>query len=174
MHIVPKSVVSLFVWLLMPKPIRLTKADIKNFWTWIEKGPVDACWRWLGAHDKDGYPVFHPTSGWYKAHRVACFLAYNDAGSMTCHTCGNTGCVNPKHLYPGNGKLNAADRDKIPHGIHGEQCHLAKLTNRQVKRIVKLHKLGKTNREIADCISVRRRLVERVCSGETWGWLTGF
>jgi len=93
---------------------------------------------------------------------------------MTCHTCGNSYCINPKHLYSGDGKHNSANRDKIPHGIHGEQCHLAKLTNWQVKRIVKLHKFGKTNRQIADCMKIRRRLVERVCSGDRWGWLTGF
>ena len=157
----------------MPKPIKLTKAEIAKFWTWVAKHGPNDCWEWLGAHDKDGYGVFHPTSGWYRAHRVACFLIYKDAGSMTCHTCNNPGCVNPRHLYPGNGKLNSKDRDKIPHGIHGEHCHLAKLTNRQVKRITKLHNLGKTNRQIANAMHIRRRLVERVCNGSCWGWLTG-
>jgi hypothetical protein len=160
----------------MPKPIILTKADIKKFWTFVEKRGPNDCWVWKGAHDKDGYPIFHNhlgAAGWYKAHRVACFLSHKDAGSMTCHTCNNPGCVNPKHLYPGNGKLNSKDRDKIPHGIHGECCHLAKLTNRQVKRIVKLHKLGKTNRQIANSMNLRKRLVQRVCSGECWRWLTG-
>lgn len=158
----------------MPKPIKLTKADIVNFWTRVEKFGINDCWRWHGHHDKNGYPIFHPTIGWYRANRVACFLVYKDAGSMTCHTCRNPSCINPKHLYPGNGKLNSKDRDRVPHGIHGERCHLAKLTNRQVKRIAKLHKIGKTNRQIADCMHIRCRLVQRVCSGECWSWLTGF
>jgi hypothetical protein len=161
----------------MPKPIVLTKEDIKTFWSYVEKRGLDDCWTWLGGHDKDGYGVFHPHIGvasWYKAHRVACFLKHGDSGSMCCHVCNNPGCVNPKHLYPGNGKLNAADRDKTPHGIHGERCHLAKLTDSQVKQIVKLHNIGKTNRQIANYLGVRRRLVERVCTGECWSWLTGF
>jgi hypothetical protein len=158
----------------VPKPIVLTKEDIANFWTRVEKHGTNECWTWRGSHDKDGYGVYHHTIGkWYKAHRIACFLKYGTAGSMCCHKCNNPGCVNPKHLYPGSGKLNSADRDKIPHGIHGEQCHLAKLTNKQVKLIVKLHQTGKTNTQIANVLGIKRRLIERICAGECWVWLTG-
>ena len=157
----------------MVKPIKLNPEDVKAFWSRVKKRGKNECWGWDGAHDKDGYPVFHRTIGWYKAHRVACFLAHGDAGKMTCHTCNNPGCVNPKHLYPGTGKDNARDRDKIPHGIHGERQHLAVLTNAQVLKIVSLKALGTASKDIAKELGVRRRLVYRVCGGECWGWLTG-
>jgi hypothetical protein len=43
----------------MPKPIKLSKADIKKFWTLVEKRGPNDCWRWLGVHNhKIGYAIY--------------------------------------------------------------------------------------------------------------------
>ena len=159
----------------MPIPIVLTTADIANFWGCVDKkGPHD-CWPWLQATDRDGYGLFSPhlKSPQYKAHRVACFLEHGGAGQMTCHTCNNPTCCNPAHLYPGTGKQNSRDRDKEGCPWQGEKCHLAKLTDTQVTTTAQLFLGGLTNRQIANKVGCKRRLVERIRIGECWSWLTG-
>jgi len=157
----------------MTRPIELTDAELARYWAKIDVcGPND-CWEWQVVTDKDGYGAFSIWGkGNYKAHRIACFLEYGDAGLMTCHTCNNPACYNPAHLYPGDGKRNSADRDKNGCPWRGERQHLSVLTDKQVKTIAKLYRKGWSNRQIADHIGCRRRLVVRVCSGEAWSWLT--
>jgi hypothetical protein len=161
----------------MPKLIELTEEDIADFWTWVKKSGPNACWSWLGAHDKDGYPIYHPHIGnksWYRAHRVMCFLTHGDAGYMTCHTCiGNPGCINPKHLYPGTGGSNSRDRDKANKTQRGEKHYRAKLTNEQILIIAAMYRDGAPLYQISRKLGLDQRLVNRVCTGEVAKWLTG-
>jgi hypothetical protein len=97
---------------------------------------------------------------------------------MTCHTCkGNPGCVNPKHLYPGDGKHNSADRDREGCPMAGERHYKAVLTRKQVLQIVKLHKqivngkpLGATR--LSRILGCSERAVQHVLHGSSWSWLT--
>lgn len=156
------------------RTIELSDTDVTRFWGWVAVAGPDDCWEWEGGKCRDGYGLYSVTNDCqYKAHRVACHLLHGTAGRMSCHTCDNPGCCNPAHLYPGTGKHNSRDRDKGFH-IHGERCHLSKLTNAEVKAIAKLIRAGGTNREVADALGYKRRWVERIRSGESWGWLTGF
>jgi hypothetical protein len=105
-----------------------------NFWSKVRIGKN--CWEWLASRDKDGYGKF----GRGRAHRVSYELHFGPipAAAMVLHTCDNPWCVNPGHLYLGNGFDNA--RDKVDRGrytspaIHsperhcrGSRSHLAKL-----------------------------------------------
>jgi hypothetical protein len=125
------------------KVIRLAQTDVDNFWVRVKKQGRNDCWEWRGAHDKDGYGIFHPHFGnasWYRAHRIACFLGHGTTGMLTCHTCKNPGCVNPKHLYPGDDKRNAIDRDADGRTVVGEKHHWAKVTKKQVLQVMRLNK----------------------------------
>lgn len=57
-------------------------------------------------------------------------------GLMVRHTCDNRRCVNPDHLLIGTAKDNAMDAVERNRTLFGENCHLSKLTELQVKEII--------------------------------------
>ena len=88
--------------------------------------PIDGkytCWTWQGGvwSKKQGYGSFSPYSGkTIKAHRWSFFWhnpqAVGWVGIHILHTCDNTLCVNPQHLYIGTNADNV--RDKMSRGRH--------------------------------------------------------
>lgn len=76
----------------------------------------NACWNWNAGKDKDGYGKFTLTDldGQHidvRAHRFSYWLrnrSWNDA-LLVCHTCDNTSCCNPKHLFLGTQLDNVQD-----------------------------------------------------------------
>ena len=84
---------------------------------------------------------------------------------------------NPKNNFVGNirwatRKENATDR--IIHGTNrkGKELPQTKLTENQVKKIVKLRKNGATLLEIARKYGVCMQNISRIMRGQTWQWLT--
>src|ERR1700724_3309452 len=70
------------------------------FWDRVARADGDACWRWTGAKDRNGYG-----SVWWEgksrpAHLVAYELTYGPlpAGSTVVQTCAVHGCCRPDHL----------------------------------------------------------------------------
>src|SRR5947207_9417461 len=82
------------------------------------KGPWGDCWEWMGTREKFGYGRISErlSDGRYRhrqAHAVAwelhSGLAVGD--QWVLHRCDNPACVRWDHLFLGNAKLNAEDRD---------------------------------------------------------------
>lgn len=109
------------------------------FWDNVEKKEVDECWPWSAARDRDGYGLISYLGKSYRANRLA--LKFNGVdipkGHHACHRCRNSWCCNPNHLYAGTAAQN--NMDKYAHGtnLSGEQCHMSKLTEKQVIEIRK-------------------------------------
>jgi hypothetical protein len=150
--------------------IKFSTSELKRFWQAIIKRGENDCWEWTRCHDKDGYPIFHVTGKWIKAHRLLCKLTYGRSGKMTCHTCHNPGCMNPKHLYPGNGKMNSQDRDRAGRAniSHGIKHYRAVLTPKQVKQIRQLHLTGLGGLRIARIVGCSKSMAEKVYNNITW------
>lgn len=75
--------------------------------------PNSGCWLWLGPAHRvraEIRPFIHFEGKGMLAHRasLAAFKGLPD-GLCALHTCHNTLCVNPDHLYPGTKKQNTAD-----------------------------------------------------------------
>jgi len=86
----------------------------KLFWSKVNKGSQLECWNWT-ASTKSGYGVFWDGKRRISAHRYSLELHLGKPipGDLwVLHVCGNRRCVNPAHLYLGDAKDNAVDRDR--------------------------------------------------------------
>ena len=105
---------------LLPHPRRRPLAD--RFWEKVDtSGGPDACWPWTAGRTTRShgpsvyyYGLIRAGDGERRillAHRVALML---DTGEMpedrdACHTCDNTLCCNPAHLFWGSHRENMLD-----------------------------------------------------------------
>lgn len=76
--------------------------------------PNSGCWLWLGSAWRAPIqlrPFLSVDGASLGAHRVSleAFKGPIPAGLCACHTCHNTLCVNPDHLYAGTKKQNTQD-----------------------------------------------------------------
>ena len=82
----------------------------------------DECWLWKSTKNEKGYGTFKIGKIHYMATRYV-YEYYNktiDENKILCHTCDNTSCVNPAHLWEGTYKENTDDmRNKGRHNFYG-------------------------------------------------------
>lgn len=81
-----------------------------RFFSKVDK--TDTCWNWKGALSSNGYGMFFHTK-MIRASRFSYILHHGDIeeGKIICHHCDNPKCVNPLHIYAGDHKQNAWDRE---------------------------------------------------------------
>ena len=139
----------------MKKPYmveRWGKYRVEAFFKRVEKHGENDCWPWAG-YQKRGpkNPMPYGVLGWKgkqsRAHRVAFELANGEIpeGMMVLHTCDNTLCCNPAHLYLGNHAQNMrdmVDRQRRKGTGAGSSNGRSKLTQEQVAEIRALYASG--------------------------------
>ena len=99
-------------------------------------------------------------------------------GLLICHTCNNSICVRPDHLYAGTYTDNNRDTVKAGHknSPHGEETWDAKLTWEKVREIRNLYasrggpyRKGRVSeRSLATQFGVSRIAIRKVLSHQTW------
>lgn len=118
-----------------------------------------------------GYVEFR--GGMTTAGRAMCILAHGAPPSPeyeAAHSCGkgHEGCVSPKHLRWATAKDNHAD--KLVHGTQtrGENHPVAKLTERDVERILTRQEAPMP---LALDLGVSRAMIHRIRKGQAWAHL---
>lgn len=101
----------------MATPKQLTERQKRNFEAKIDKS--GDCHIWTALRSRGGYGQLTLGRGIVtKAHRVA-YLLYNGPipdGAWVLHKCDNPPCCNPDHLWLGDAKDNARDRESKGRG----------------------------------------------------------
>lgn len=145
----------------------------KRFWSRVKKCP-NGCWEWQGKLERSGYARVRRQRERARVfvHRLSYEMKHGTvpAGLLVLHRCDNRKCVNPRHLYAGTHKDNAADMFKRGRAnkAQGERHGNAKLTKEDVLRIHEEYASGSTQRQLALKYSVHPMHVHRILSGKKW------
>lgn len=138
------------------------------------------CWRYTGYKDDRGYGMLGSYNRTIFAHRAAWMCANRadiPAGMHICHSCDNTWCVNPDHLWLGTPSDNIQDAVNKGRLIPpGPETRKTKLTKEQVIEIRGRHvryakpwdKTGCSTSELAREFGVSCGTVAEIAAGRSW------
>ena len=114
---------------------------MENFWNKVDK--AGDCWLWQASKTHNGYGQFFAGLE-CRAHRVSWVLHNGPIpeGMLVLHTCDVRHCVNPSHLFLGNGRDNTRDMIKKGRMCVGSRHKRAKLTEKDVIHIREARERG--------------------------------
>lgn len=149
---------------------------MKRFWDKVDKSAGrDACWPWTASRNKDGYGKFKINGAVQNASRIAWELHHKESlfRRVARHTCDNPSCCNPAHLIAGTQAENLGDMARRGRARNGqkdrpERNPRARLTEKQVRQILRRIATGESNRAIAKDYPVSDSMISRIRTGRSW------
>lgn len=134
------------------------------FWRHVNKS--DGCWRWTGAHMRNGYGHMGSRGKTYSAHRLSYELniAPIPKGLLVLHRCDVRDCVNPSHLFVGTHVDNCRD-------MHQKGRGRSKLDPQDVERIRELRLKGWSATRLAENFKLKRGYMLQILRRHAWSWL---
>lgn len=131
------------------------------------------CQLWTGTKRHHGYGGIEIDKKKYYVHRVAYEDAYGPIpkGHVVRHRCGNTSCVEPKHLTTGTQKQNCEDTVAMGKSTRGIKNPQAKLTPEDVLEIKRLvNEEGFLQKEVAEQFNVSKTTIGFVVNNKRWSY----
>ena len=138
-----------------------------DFWSHVDK--LDSCWLWTGQMGTSGYGKCIDSYGSQYAHRASWIITNGPIpeGEFILHTCDVKPCVNPDHLYLGDGKDNY--RDAVERGrlvvARGFQKPNTRLSDDDVATIRGLVMSGITQASVARKFEVDSSHINKIVAG---------
>lgn len=153
------------------RAISLSEQDVARFWGFVSKS--DACWNWIGKLSDRGYAVLSIKRMGMRASRISWTINNGPIpeGLCVCHSCDNRSCVNPSHLFLGTHQENMADMMRKKRQISGERVHSGKLTEAQAIEILRLHRAGRSAKQLSKQFGIAPVNVWCLTSGRHWKYL---
>lgn len=132
---------------------------------------TDECWVWKYTVNATGYPQLVLDGRTRRVNRVICAQVHGappTPAHQAAHSCGNRRCINPHHLSWKTRVENEAD--KLLHGTRarGEASEKAKLTEAQVRDILRLRASGLTMRSLATQFGVAHSTIQSILERRNW------
>jgi hypothetical protein len=120
--------------------------------------------------NRKGYPNFRRHNTRYLIIRYLWEEYYGDIpeGMFICHKCDTPGCINLDHVFLGTPKENSEDMKRKGRQLFGEKHNMVKLTEDQVKNIMKDSRMQK---EIAVDYGISQQQVSKIKRKERWNHL---
>ncbi len=130
---------------------------------------TDECIVWPFYKMSKGYGHLGTHEGMCLAHRYVCIQAHGEPPldkPQAAHSCGNTSCVNPRHLDWKDQSAN--EEDKRAHGTWLTRMGGAKLNDEKVLAIRKCYESGATKQELSIEFSTPESTIEKVVNRRSW------
>jgi len=153
----------------------------KRFWAKVNVTDNEKdCWEFTGATAENGYGNINVDGKTTSAHRYCFFLCYGYFPVQNVnHTCDNSLCCNPLHLYDGTPKENSDDmvnRGRSTRGFiykfyRGSARWAAKLTEEDIPKIRRMLACGYTLEYIGKVFGVSAVSISNIKRGKTWKYL---
>ena len=147
----------------------LSKTFPQRFWSKVKK--TESCWIWMGPPDSVGYGMIGrgPKYGGYlRSHRASWIVNRGriPEGAFILHRCpgdDNKMCVNPNHLYIGDGAQNGYDRAT-------KHCGIGKAGKRKLTKedVVDIRTSTLSVSELSQKYGVVKHTIYRVINRTTW------
>jgi len=140
------------------------------FWHFVDIKGDDECWEWQANLCKDEYGKLRYSNKHQKAHRVAYQIYHNVylvPEQLICHTCDNTKCCNPHHLFIGNNNDNMFDMVDKGRSLFGSKHHNTSLLESDVINIRSLTK-SMSNVDIAKIYNIKPYVISKIKRRITW------
>lgn len=153
--------------------------SVERFWSKVYiprnlSGEPDRnkCWNWIANSRERRYGYFWSGTKYIGSH-VFSYLLFNELSTIPnnqviCHSCDNTRCVNPYHLWLGTNKDNSQDAVAKGRMATGEKVGTSKLTESQVKQIKQLLTQGISQRRIAKIVNISQSTVSCINRNVYW------
>ncbi len=158
---------------------------LRRFHNKFKKGSPNKCWIWRASFFNTGYGAFSYLGRNHGAHRIAYFFHYkiDPSDKYVCHSCDNTKCVNPHHLFlgtPADNWNDARQKGKIRKGkkhyartnpellARGVEHGNAKLTEQDVINIRNESAVGSSEQKLADKYGVSSTAIRYIVIHRNW------